>query len=106
MRALLIGALLLSATPAFALTAAEEGAAIETACNKLGLGEEQCTCIAADAMAGLAPEMRAIVLLSLEDEVGFEIRVKSREFAAADIEALNDYQVYVQQKCAPGATGG
>jgi hypothetical protein len=103
---LLIAALLMSATPALALTAAEEGAAIEAACNTLELGEAQCTCIAADAMAGLKPGMRAIVLLSLQDEVGFEIRVKSREFAAADIQALNDYQVYVQQKCAPGATGG
>jgi hypothetical protein len=106
MRAALVAALLAITSPAFAVTLGEEEAAIEAACNGIQLGEAQCACIAADAMAGLEPHMRGIVFLSLEDEVGFTIRVKSGEFANEDIDALSRYQQYVQAKCAPGAAGG
>jgi hypothetical protein len=93
-------------SPAFAMTLAEEGAAIEAACNGMQLGLEQCACIAADAVDGLDAHMRGFVLMSLEDEVGFSIRARSGEFANEDIAALNQYQQYVQAKCAPGAAGG
>ena len=106
MRGLLIAALCAITSPALALTPGEEEGAIEAACNGLQLGAAQCTCIAADAMATLEPQMRGIVLLSLTDEVGFTIRVKSGEFPVEDIDALNRYQQYVQAKCAPGAAAG
>ncbi len=106
MRLLLVAALCALTSPALALTPEEESAAIEAACNGIELGEAQCACITADAMAGLEPHLRGIVLLSLQDEVGFTIRVKSGEFADDDITALSLYQQYVQSKCAPGATGG
>ena len=106
MRLALAAALLAITSPAFALTLVEEEVAIEAACNGIELGEAQCACIAADAMAGLEPHMRGIVLLSLKDEVGFTIRVKSGEFPNEDIDALSRYQQYVQAKCAPGAAAG
>jgi hypothetical protein len=106
LRILIVAAFFALASPALALTEAEEAVAIEAACNGIELGEAQCACITADAMAGLEPHLRGIVLLSMQDEVGFTIRVKSGEFADDDIEALSLYQQYVQSKCAPGATGG
>lgn len=107
MRALIVAAVALSATPAVALTVvSEEAIAIEAACNGIQLGAEQCACIAGDAVTTLDAHMREIVLMSLQDEVGFEIRVKAKEFADDDIKALNTYQMYVQDKCAPGATEG
>ena len=107
MKALAVAALLVSTTPAFALTVvSEEAVAIEAACNGIELGAEQCACIAADAVTGLDAHMREIVLMSMVDVVGFGIRVKSGEFPNEDIEQLNAYQQYVQDKCAPGATEG
>lgn len=107
MRIALSAAVVLWAAPAFALTVDEERAAIEAACNGLELGEAQCSCIAADAVAGeLDARMREIVLLSLTDDVGFTIRAQGGEFANEDIDRLIAYQEYVQSKCATGATGG
>ena len=98
---LAIAALVLCATPALALSVEEEQAAIETACNGLALGESQCACIAADAVATLEPELRNLILMSFEDDVGFTIRANSGEFGQDNIIALIDYQQYVQAKCAP-----
>jgi hypothetical protein len=106
MRLALFAVALAISSPALALSLDEQGIAIEAACNGLGLGEAQCACIAADAVAGLEAKMRGLVLMSLEDEVGFTIRVKSGEFANEDIAALAQYQQYVQSKCAPSAAGG
>jgi hypothetical protein len=106
MRGLLAALLLLPASPAFALTViSEEAVAIEAACNGMQLGAEQCACIAGDAVTTLDARMRQVVLMSLEDDVGFTIRMQSGEFANEEVIALNDYQVYVQTKCAVGAYG-
>lgn len=106
-RALAAAALLLAlASPAMALTVvSDEAVAIEAACNHMQLGAEQCACVAGDAVTTLEPRMREIVLLSLKDEVGFLIRAKGGEFLSEEIVALNNYQVYVQTKCAVGAYG-
>ena len=106
MRLILFAAALAITSPAFALTLEDEGIAIEAACNGISLGEAQCACIAADAIIVLDAHMRGLVLMSLEDEVGFTIRTKSGEFANEDIVALTDYQQYIQSKCAPGAAAG
>jgi hypothetical protein len=93
--------LALVTAPALALTIEEEQVAIEAACNGLALGEAQCACIAADAVVTLDPEMRQLILMSLEDDVGFTIRANSGEFGQDRILAMIDYQQYVQSKCSP-----
>jgi hypothetical protein len=105
MRGVLAALLLLGASPALALTLEEEAIAIAAACNGMQLGETQCACIVEDVMAGQEPRMREIVLLSLADEFGFTIRMQSGEFPNEEIVALNEYQVYVQTKCAVGVYG-
>jgi hypothetical protein len=85
--------------PAGALELDANGLAAEAACVTIGLGTPQCACIAADDMERNDPEMRAIVLLSLEDMVGFAIRARSGEFPREQIAALNEYQRFVEAKC-------
>lgn len=89
----------LAAVPAGAVELDSGALAAEAACVKIGLGAPQCACIAADDMARNEPAMRAIVLLSLEDMVGFAIRARSGEFPREQIAALNDYQRFVEAKC-------
>jgi hypothetical protein len=93
--------LALLTAPALALTLEEEQAAIEAACNGVGLGEVECACIAADAAVTLDPEMRNFLLMSFEDDAGFTVRANDGEFGQDNVIALIDYQQYVLAQCAP-----
>lgn len=95
-----IAVLVLAASPALAQTPVEEQAAIESACNGLGIGEAYCACIAADAMTTLEPEMREFLMMSFADDADFTARANSGEYGQDKVLALIDYQEHVQSACA------